>query len=112
MSGATTHWFRMRISSIVLVPLCLWLLWAGVTVAGQDYAGATAFMGAWYNAMLAVLFAIATAWHIQSGIGEVIEDYVPAPGLSRFLVGMTRGACLAGVVVVAWSVYTISTGAA
>ena len=110
--SATTHWFRMRLSSLVLVPLTIWLLLAGACLASADYAAAAEFMGQWYNIMLAILFALACAWHIQSGIGEVIEDYVPSHGLATFLTGLTRGACLAGVLVVCWALYRIATGAA
>lgn len=109
---ATTQWFRMRISSLLLVPLTIWLLLAGVCMSSADYTTATAFMGQWYNIVLAVVFALVVAWHIQSGVSEVIEDYVPSHGLAVFLIGLTRGACLAGIVVIAWALYQISTGGA
>ena len=63
-------------------------------------------------AIAALLFALAVAWHIQSGVSEVIEDYVPSHGLAMFLVGLTRGACLAGIVIVGWALYRISMGGA
>ena len=41
--GGLGHWKSQRISSVLLVPLILWLLWAFTQLAGADYAAAAAF---------------------------------------------------------------------
>lgn len=112
MSTATKHWWRMRLSSVLLVPLTAWLLWAGVSLAGADYGTAAAFMAQPFNVVAAVLFVLITAYHTQAGITEIVEDYVPGEGTVTLLIGITRGACLAAVLAVLWAVYRIAAGAA
>ena len=34
MSNPVTHWWVQRLSSLVLIPLSLWLIYAGLSMAG------------------------------------------------------------------------------
>lgn len=111
MSGAVQHWWRMRLTSLLLVPLSLWLLWAGMSMAGAGYQQAAGFMAHPLNALAAVLLAAIGLYHSLLGITEVIEDYVPGAGLASLLVWITRLGCLAGLLAVVYAVYSLMSGA-
>jgi succinate dehydrogenase / fumarate reductase membrane anchor subunit len=111
MSGAVQHWWRMRLSSLLLVPLSLWLLWAGMSMAGAGYAQAVQFMAHPLNALAAVLLTVIGLYHTLLGITEIIEDYVPGAGLSSLLLWLTRLGCLAGLLAVLYAVYSLMSGA-
>lgn len=108
MSGVT-HWWRQRLSSVALVPLSLWLLWAGASVSGAGYESAVAFMGHPLNAALAVLTVLVTAYHAQSGIQVIVEDYVPGKLFPATLIWATRAAVTLGSLAVAWSAWSLAT---
>ncbi|NND45902.1 MAG: succinate dehydrogenase, hydrophobic membrane anchor protein [Xanthomonadales bacterium] len=108
MSGeGLGHWRWQRISSVVLIPLTGWLLWAVTQVAGADYQAASQFFGAGVNAALAILTTAVIAYHAQSGIQVICEDYIPPPW-QGLLVWLTRLACLAGLLALAWAVLGIA----
>lgn len=111
MSAGAKDWLRQRVLAVLLIPLSAWLLWAGVTLAGADHASAVAFFRQPLNSIAAVLLAVTALYHTQAGVMTMIEDYVPAGGLSRLLSVLTHVGCGAGVVVVIWVVANTHFGA-
>ncbi len=111
MSGAARHWWLMRLSSALLVPLSLWFVWAAVRLAGADYATATAFMASPLNALAAVLLAAIGLYHTVSGTREVIEDYVPGEGAAASLVWLLRAAGVVAFLAVLYAVSRLIFGA-
>ena len=110
MSGAARHWWFMRLSSALLLPLSLWLVWAAVRLAGTEHAAAAAFMASPLNALAAVLLAGIGLYHTAAGTREVIEDYVPGEGMAGLLVLALRVACAAGFLAVVYTVYRLASG--
>ncbi len=78
--GAAKHgvgaWIGERISSIALIPLTLWMVWAGLTLPKVGYLGAAAWLHAPINAVLVILLVVVGFWHMQAGMRVVVEDYV------------------------------------
>ena len=74
--GGTHHWFMMRVTSIALLPLTLWLVFSLVALAGQSHAVTTAWIGSPFNAMLLLAFLAAAFHHTANGLQVFIEDYV------------------------------------
>ena len=70
------HWIGERITSIALVPLIVWAVYSGLTLAAADYAGAVAWLQSPVNAVLTVLLIAVGFWHMHAGLRVVIEDYV------------------------------------
>ncbi len=110
MSGAISHWWKQRLSSVILIPLALWLLWAGVSLTGVDHAAAVAFMSKPVNAILAGLMALVSLYHAQSGITVIVEDYIPGKLFPAVLIMVTRIGCGLGVVAAVWALFRISAG--
>lgn len=109
--GGLHHWKYQRLSSVVLIPLSLWLLWAIVNLTGADYATARAFLAQGFNAVMAVLTAAAMLYHAQSGIQVVVEDYVYPPWFQTVLIWLTRLGCLGGFIATIYAVYMVASGA-
>ncbi len=110
MSAGSKDWFRQRVAAVALIPLSAWLLWAGASLAGADYAAATAFFSQPLNGIAALLLAIVGLYHTQSGVTSIIEDYIPS-GARGVLIFVTHVGCGAGVVAVIWAVVNVTFGA-
>jgi succinate dehydrogenase / fumarate reductase membrane anchor subunit len=65
-----------RATSVALVPLCLWAVYAGLKLAPIGYAGATAFLESPFNAVMSVLLIGVSVSHMDMGMHVIIEDYV------------------------------------
>lgn len=111
MSNAIRHWWTQRVSSVLMIPLALWLLWAGASLTGADYNTAAAFMGSPFNGMMAVFTAIVALYHAQSGITVIVEDYVPGKRFPATLILVTRVGCGLGVAAVFAAAFMLSFGA-
>ena len=74
-TGAWT-WIKERASALVLVPLMLWALVAGATLAGLDHAQALTWMAQPMNAMLMAVGLLIAVYHLHLGIRVIIEDYL------------------------------------
>jgi succinate dehydrogenase / fumarate reductase, membrane anchor subunit len=65
-----------RATSVALVPLSLWAVWAALSVAHAGYDGAVAFLQSPVNAVLAALTIFVSALHMKMGMQVIIEDYI------------------------------------
>lgn len=70
------HWWAQRFTAILLVPVTLWLVWAGMTLVGADHATAAAFFAHPVNAVLGIVLIVALFYHGALGLQVIIEDYV------------------------------------
>lgn len=70
------HWISERISSLALVPLVLWISYAGLQLAGAGYDGAILWVSQPLNAVLLVLLLAISFQHMHAGMRVVVEDYI------------------------------------
>ena len=70
------HWLSERISSLALVPLVLWIIYAGLQLAGAGYDGAVGWVRQPLNAVLLVLLLATSFQHMHAGMRVVVEDYI------------------------------------
>jgi succinate dehydrogenase / fumarate reductase membrane anchor subunit len=70
------HFIVERATSVALVPLCLWAVWAALKIAPLGYDGAVQFLGSPINAVMAILLVVVSARHTSVGMQVVIEDYI------------------------------------
>jgi succinate dehydrogenase / fumarate reductase membrane anchor subunit len=73
------HFIGERASSVALVPLILWGVWAALGLAGGGYDDAVTWLRSPINAALTVLLAVAGFYHMQLGMRVIIEDYIEKP---------------------------------
>ncbi|MCE7887303.1 MAG: succinate dehydrogenase, hydrophobic membrane anchor protein [Alphaproteobacteria bacterium PRO2] len=101
---AVKHWKVLRLTAIVAIPLCVWLVLNIVGLIGAPYEVFIAWLTAPVNAIFMILFIIITFYHAMLGVHEILEDYVHAPGLLK--ASMTLK-CLAFAAVGAISILAI-----
>jgi len=78
--SGTEHFWRERATSVALLPLTAWFVYAAVHLAGQSYQDAFTFLHEPVNAIAMVLFVVASVVHMTLGLQVVIEDYVHTEG--------------------------------
>lgn len=79
--GAAAHWWTQRLTSVALIPLTLWFLFALLSLGSLDYDVVRSWLALPYNTVGALLLIFALAYHSQLGIQVVVEDYVHHHGL-------------------------------
>jgi succinate dehydrogenase / fumarate reductase membrane anchor subunit len=109
--GGSHHWRSQRYSALILLLLTTWILWLGVSLAGADYATASAAMSSPLNAGMAILLAGAVFYHTQLGLQVVIEDYVHIAALEFALLILIRFACLVAFLISAIAALKLAVGA-
>lgn len=115
MSGkhgsASRHWRNQRMTSIALLPLGLWFLFALLRQPSLGHAVVTGWFAMPLQALLAALFGATLLWHSMQGLQVVIEDYVGgAP--RRFWIGLLRILHLAAGLVLAAALARLAIGGA
>ena len=87
-----SHFIVERATSVALIPLCLWAVWAGLKLAPVGYDGARQFLASPVNAVLAILLLLVSARHTTIGMRVIIDDYIGRKitrlGLVLFNVGV------------------------
>jgi succinate dehydrogenase / fumarate reductase membrane anchor subunit len=70
------QWWLERVTSVALVPLTLWFVYAVLHLSGRSRADVAHFVGHPFNAALLLALVLITFRHMQMGLQVVIEDYV------------------------------------
>ena len=70
------HWWRQRVTAVILVPLTLWFLTSVVLHTGSDYDALIAWLRTPLATILMLMTLVALFTHTALGLQVVIEDYV------------------------------------
>lgn len=70
------HWRVERITSIALVPLTLWFIYAMLHLVGASQAAVAAWVSYPLNTVLLLVLIAVTFQHMHLGLQVVCEDYV------------------------------------
>ncbi len=96
--GAAHHgvsgFITERATSVALVPLCLWAVWAVIAVAPGGYESAFVFLHNPVQATLAVLLLIVSVVHMHAGMRVILEDYIQNPLARTGALLASAGLCL------------------
>jgi succinate dehydrogenase / fumarate reductase membrane anchor subunit len=76
----TGHFWRIRLSSIALIPLSFFLLGWILSLGGASYAEVRAALAEPLIALAASLFVLISLDHMQLGMQIIIEDYIHGEG--------------------------------
>ena len=69
-------WWYLRLSAAALLPLILWFIYELSTLASLEYAVVREWIASPSTAILFILLIPVLFYHSQSGMKEVIEDYL------------------------------------
>ena len=108
-SGAH-HFMALRITSVALIALGLWIVWIALEALHMDYAAARALIAKPWNAVLMIVFLITSFWHAQLGLQVVIEDYVHAKGVELAAQIAVKFICFLGAAASVLAVIRIALG--
>jgi succinate dehydrogenase / fumarate reductase membrane anchor subunit len=87
------HWWMQRVTSIALLPLTIWFVFAMASNAGMTHAEALAWIGRPFNAVLLLALIGLTFHHTASGLQVVIEDYANSEWIKIALILVVKGVC-------------------
>ena len=108
-SGAH-HFMALRITSVALIALGLWIVWIALEALHMDYAAARALIAKPWNAVLMIVFLITSFWHAQLGLQVVTEDYVHAKGVELASQIAVKFICFLGAAASVLAVIRIALG--
>lgn len=74
--SGTDHFWRVRTTSVALVPLMLFYIVFLVLYAGKPYADVVSALANPFVATINALTIIASVVHMRLGMEEVIQDYI------------------------------------
>lgn len=93
------HWYAERVTSLALIPLTLWFIYAMLHMLGRPQPVVAAWVGHPWNTVLLLALIGTTFHHMQLGLQVVYEDYVDAKWLMNVLILATKAAaCLLALV--------------
>jgi len=84
--SGTQHAWRMRVTSLALLPLTLAFVWIVLSLVGKDYATVRATIGHPFAAIVMLLFIPMAVYHMMLGMQTIIEDYVHGEHLRSWLI--------------------------
>ena len=106
----TTHFWRQRMTALLLIPLVLWI---GFSLAALpvDHATLTGWIQQTWVTIALILLIIVTFYHAQLGLQIVIEDYVALHSRRTAILLVSNLVCLLVGTIGVVSVLKISFGA-
>jgi len=106
--SGTGHFWHERVTSVALIPLSLWFLYAMLGLAGTSEVTALQFLARPWNALLMGAFVGFSLWHAYLGLQVVVDDYIHTAGMKislmlaiRFSVIAVTATCLFAIVRIA-----------
>ena len=75
-SPGLKHWYHQKLSSLIMLPLTLWLILKLPLFISLDYTSKINWLTAFPNFLILILFYIAASFHMKLGLSVVIEDYI------------------------------------
>ncbi len=83
------EWLAERGTSLVLIPLTLWAMWAACQIVNHPFDQVLAFVKVPLNAGIIAFAMLIACWHMYMGVKVIIDDYIGKPGTRGFLLFLT-----------------------
>jgi succinate dehydrogenase membrane anchor subunit len=106
------HWWAQRLTSVALVPLCVWFVVSLLSLPSLDHATVAAWIGQLWTAVFLILLVLAGAWHSQLGVRVVVEDYVHGSGAKALTLALVTFFHIVVVAAGVLAILKIALGAA
>jgi succinate dehydrogenase / fumarate reductase membrane anchor subunit len=107
-----SHWWSQRVTSVALVPLGLWFVYALLGMPTFQYEFVVAWIAMPLNAVLLLLLVGTLVYHSQLGVQVVVEDYVHHHGLKIATMMLLTFAHVAVAALAIFAVLRIAFGGA
>jgi succinate dehydrogenase / fumarate reductase, membrane anchor subunit len=106
----TGHFWRIRVTSVALVPLTLFFIGFVISLNGAGYAEVRASLSQPLVALLVALFIMLSLDHMRLGMQEIIEDYIHGEGLKVSLVMLNIFFCVIIGAIAVFSILKLAFG--
>jgi succinate dehydrogenase / fumarate reductase membrane anchor subunit len=106
----TDHFWRIRVTSIALVPLSLFVVGWVLSLRGAGFAAVKASLSQPFIALVVGLFMVISLAHMRLGMKEIIEDYIPHEGNKLTLMILNTFFCVAIGVVSVFALLKLAFG--
>jgi succinate dehydrogenase membrane anchor subunit len=74
--SGTMHFWRQRLTSVALIPLCIAFIFIAIALMGRNHAAALQILGSPVIAITMLLFVGTVVYHMWLGMQVIVEDYV------------------------------------
>ena len=82
---ARRHWWLERITSVALIPLSVWLIYALGSQSLSDRVHFEQWIGRTDTVIWLGLFFLASLYHSKLGLEVIVDDYVSDPGWNQMV---------------------------
>lgn len=106
----TTHWWRQRLTGLLMVPLMLLLVLCLASLPQADHATFTEWVASPAITVCLILLIGAVFFHAQLGLQVILEDYVSSHGLRTAAIILVGFGCLVFATLGVISVLKIALG--
>jgi succinate dehydrogenase / fumarate reductase membrane anchor subunit len=106
-----SHWWSSRVTSIALIPLTLWFVFALAALRSMDYATFVDWVRSPLVTVLLILNLAVTIYHMMLGLRVIIEDYVRPEWLKISGIVLMNFICVLVLVIGLVALLKISLGA-
>jgi len=103
-------WWAVRLNSVALLLLSVWLLVSLLRLPVVDYSTVSEWLRDPLAAVPMLLFIATTFWHTEKGVREVIDDYAHTEGTRVALITMLSFFVYGGGLFAAFCVFKIALG--
>jgi succinate dehydrogenase / fumarate reductase membrane anchor subunit len=97
--NGTEHFIQQRISSVMLIILCTWLVCSVIYVARAPIERLPSFISSPFHVTAAIMFIAYVLLHGMQGLQVVIEDYVHCSALRYSMLFLLNFICIATFII-------------
>jgi succinate dehydrogenase / fumarate reductase membrane anchor subunit len=91
--SGTAHWWAERVTSLALIPLTIWFLFAALHLTGHSRLDVAHWAANPINATLLVATLLVTFHHTALGLQVVLEDYIHIERVRMASLLAVKGLC-------------------
>lgn len=106
----TDHFWRIRVTSVALVPLLLIVLGLVLALIGADHASVRSSLSNPVVALVMLAFMLVSLYHMYLGMQDIILDYAHGDGAKFTLLILNTFFCVAVGAAVALALLTLALG--
>ncbi len=104
---AKKHWLLQRVSSIALVPLCIWFALLLTKLSIMDHSNFIDWLSAPINTYFAIILLPVMFFHITLGLQVILEDYVHVEKTRNIYILLINIVCFLLTLIGLLSIFTI-----
>jgi succinate dehydrogenase / fumarate reductase membrane anchor subunit len=106
----TIHWWRQRVTALLLLPSGLWLAVSLSLLPASTAEAARTWVADPVNAVVLTAYLAAACYHAALGLQVVMEDYIGTRWLRIAGILAVKGGLLLAALVSAFAILHIATG--